>query len=521
MGFFDRFRRKSVAPVRIAPTLGKRNYEAARPSRIAGGFTSLGYVRSVNEEIRWDLKGLIAHSRKQAQNNDYLKAYFSLVRRNVVGPHGIRFQNMAINTNGAPDKAANDAIEGAFEEWGRKGNCTLDGETSWRGLQELIVPTVARDGSVLVRVFKGRSYGPFGYQLQVMEIDFLDILTNEMLPNGGSIRLGIEFDADGRRVAYHLFTRHPGEYMPGRALTRIRVPADQMLLIMRPERPGQILGVPWNYTALRRLNMLHGYEEAAITAARVGASQMGFYERLPDADAAGKSELEEGEKSETGALVTDFTPGMIEELPMGVSFKAHDPKYPTGEMKPFMQVALQGAAAGLDVSYVTLANDLSGANFSSLRAGKGEERDEWKCLQQWIIEELHQKVFEQWLPLAFLSGKLGNLPLSKIEKFAQPRWRPRGWAYVNPGDESTANQRDMASMLRSPQEIVAERGAELEEVFNEIKQAKELAKSMGLEFNPMAPGHETAVPMAPGDAADEANGTDTADKPKKPPKGGK
>lgn len=488
MGVMDwLFRRRQAAPTR-------RNYEAAKPSRIAAGFSALGGMRSANEQIRWDLRGLIAHSRQQAENNDYLKAYLSLVRRNVIGPQGVRLQNDARNGDGSLDKVANDIIETAWGRWGRRGSCTLDGESSWMNVEKLAAQTVARDGSMLLRQYVGRGFGPFNYQIQPLEIDFLDIELNADLANGSVIRMGVEMDDSNRRVAYHLFTRHPGDYRPGKARERIRVPADQILCLFRPERPGQILGVPWAYSALRRLNMLRGYEEAAITAARVGASKMGFYVRTDEAESDTDLPVDGAEQTDTGHLIREMEPGVLESLPKGVDYKAHDPAYPNGEMKAFMQVVLQGAAAGLDVSYPTLANDLASVNFSSLRAGKGEERDEWRDIQQWIIESLHDRVFERWLPLAFLAGQTGNLPIGKIEKFMQPRWRPRGWAYVSPGEEANANQREMAAMIRSPQQIVAERGEDLETIFADIKAAKEMAQSFGLDFNPLPPGHENAAP---------------------------
>jgi lambda family phage portal protein len=512
MGFWDRFKRKTTAPQMPA----KRSFDAAKPDRLATGFNNLGRQRSANEDVRWNLRGLIAHSRQQAQNNDYMKRFLALVASNVVGPFGIAMQNQAKDTNKKPDKFANEMVETGWLKWGKKANCSLDGESSWRRIEQLTVKAVARDGTALLRLYRGKDFGPFGFQIQPLEIDFLDIDKNQAFNSGGGIRMGIEYDANGRKVAYHLFARHPGDYLPGGAGDRIRVPADQIIKIMLPDRFGQLVGVPWAHSGLRRLNMLRGFEEASITAARVGAAQMGFYQKPLGADDLDPASIDAQEQTDTGHLIKDMEAGIIETLPPGYEFKGMDSKYPTGEMAPFMRTMLQGAAAGLNISYASLSNDLSNANFSSMRAGQQPERDEWKTLQQWLIEELHEEIFKAWLPMAFLSGEMGNLPMSKIDKFAQPLWRPRGWAYVQPGDESTANQRDMASMLRSPQEIVAERGGDLEDVFREIKDAKDLAQSYGLEFNPMAPGHETPVPMATGDTASEADaaGADAA-KPKK------
>lgn len=481
MAFWNPFARK---------TTSKRKFDAARPSNIAGGF-SVTALRGPVDDIRWDLKGLVAHSRQQAQNNDYLKAYFDIMSRNVIGHAGIGLQNKAMMDDGKrPDKQANDKIEAGFADWGKTVNCSLDRSLSWTQLQKVAVKSMARDGTVLVREYKGREFGPYAYQLQLLEIDFLDIEVNQSLNAGGMIKMGVEFDASGRRVAYHLFKHHPGDSQVGMARERMRVPADSLFCMFRPERPGQIIGVPWAYSALRRLNMTRGYEEASITAARTGAAQMGFYVPTTDTSEMEPSEITALAASDKGHLVKEMEPGVIETLPVGYDYKSNDAKYPTSEFGPFMKTILQGAAAGLGVAYATLANDLSGANFSSLRAGKGEERDEWRDIQSLVIDLLPERVFPNWLSMALLVNKV-NLPLAKIEKFQQPHWRPRGWAYVSPGEEASANQREMAAMIRSPQEIVASRGTDLETVFADLKAAKDLAATYGLEFNPQPPGHET------------------------------
>lgn len=482
----------------------KRTYEASRPSRIAAGFGVNGN-QSATDLIRWELRGLINHSRQQSQNNDYLKAYLAMVRRHIVGPQGIRLQAQARDIKGNLDQRDNATLEKGWADWGRYGNPSVCGQHSWLSLQNMAAETVARDGNMLFRLYRGPRFGTFGFQLQPLEIDHLDIDRNVSQRNGASVMMGIEFDEFKRPVAYHLAKEHPGEMLrAGLSREVVRVPAEDVIMMFRAERPGQVAGVPWSYTALRRLNMLRGYEEAAITAARVGASKMGFFQKPVGADAEPDPEnLDKMETTDTGHLVTEAEPGMFETLPDGYEYKEHNPAYPSGEIEPFMKVVLRGAAAGLGVSYASLANDLSNANFSSLRAGQNEERDEWRTLQTWMAESLHERVYRAWLPMALVTQAL-PLPSSKLEKFSAVRWRPRGWSYVNPSDEANANQREMAAMLRAPQEIVAERGADLDETFELIAEAKKMAAGYGLEFNPQPPGHENGPAAAPSTPATPA-----------------
>ena len=480
--------------MRVAKWLAGRSYAAARPSNIAGGF-AFNVQQSANDLIRWELKGLVAHARQQAQNNDYLKAYFAMVRRHIIGPQGIRLQAVARDPNGSLDKAANTLLQDGFTAWGKKGSPTVDGQHSWLSLQNLAAETVARDGNVLVRLYRGPKFGPWGFQVQPLEIDHLDTELNIDQNDGTRVVMGVEFTSNGKPAAYHLFRQHPGDSVGRMRRDRLRVPAADVVLLFRAERPGQVVGVPWSYTALRRLNMLHGYEEAAITAARAGAAKMGFYQTPVGEDGVTTEWLDKQEKTATGHLLRNFEPGMIETLPPGMEYKEHSPAYPDGEIGPFMKTVLRGAAAGLGVSYSTLANDLEGANFSSLRAGQVEEHDEWRTLQNWMAESLHDRIYMAWVEMALLTGAV-KLPFAKVEKFQAARWRPRGWAYVNPSDEATANQRLMAALLKAPQDIVAEYGGDLDETFENIAEAKALADSYGLNFNPLPPGQDGQQPAA-------------------------
>jgi hypothetical protein len=56
------------------------------------------------------------------------------------------------------------------------------------------------------------------------------------------------------------------------------VPAEDVMHVFIPEFAEQVRGVPWMYAALLNLVHLGAFEEAAVIAARIGASQMGFIE---------------------------------------------------------------------------------------------------------------------------------------------------------------------------------------------------------------------------------------------------
>lgn len=479
-----------------------RRYKAARPDRLVSGFrVSLG-TESPHEQLRRDLRGLVDHSRELAQNNDYFLAFLNRCQNNIVGPRGIRLQ-MAVRQQasdlaetGTLDTGANAAIENAWARWGQRGVCTVCGRYSLLDLQHIAASTVPRDGNVLARMYRGRQFGPFAFQLQLLSIDFLDIELCRSTTGGGYIDGGIEFDSFDRPLAYHLFTVHPGanHNRRSRKRDRIRVPAADVVHLFRPTDVGQLVGAPWAHTALRRLNMLAGFEEASLTNARAGASKMGFFTREID-DTYDKP----GDGDQDSPELEDFDPGTVETLPVGYKFEGFDPGYPNGEIEPFLKVILRGAAAGLGVAYSSLANDLEKANFSSLRTGLGDERDHWRALQSWMAGHFLGPVFSDWLPMAIASGEL-RLPAKRIDKFDAARWRPRGWQAIQPREESVANETNLRNGLRAPQDIVGERGDDLADVYERIAEARELAAQYGLDFTP---GPAVPEPPTTGQSPDD------------------
>lgn len=472
------FRTPPPPPPSSPPRRAGRNFQAAQPSRLSPDWLTSG--RAIDAYLRQGLPALVARSRSLARNNDYMKQFLRQVRRNIVGPRGISLQVKAREDNGRLDTGANGVIERSFAEWSKKGNCTVCGRMSWLELQWVCSQAVARDGEILIRLVRGFP-NKWGFALQLLETDCLDVMYNRALPDGGEIRMGVEMNAWGRPVAYWVLTRHPGlDGMWNGAVRHERVPAAEIIHLGIPEYPGstQTRFMPWGHTAMIRLQMLGGYEEAALAAARAGASKMGFYQDK-EPDAYGSSE--DHPVDADGDLIADSEPGHFERLPYNVEFKDYDPTYPHGEMQPFMKIVLRGAAAGLGVSYNGLAGDLESVNYSSLRGGAQEERDEWQLLQQWMIGGMHGPIFEAWLSQSMLTGALA-LPFRKFDKFNAATWRPRGWDWVDPESDLQANAGQVGLGVKSRTQIAAEKGRDLEEVLLEIKAERELAAELGVDL---------------------------------------
>ena len=446
----------------------KRHFDAATTKY---SFSSwLVPQTSANVDIKRNLRTIRNRSRDLMRNDDYAKKFKRIVQRNVVGS-GIKLQNRAQDANGELDKYANDLIEKKWKKWCKKGNCDVTGKYSFVDIQKMVIGTMAEDGEVLIRKIKGFN-NEFGFALQLIEADHLDEKYNDPEKN---IIMGIEFDDWGKPKAYHLFKEHPGNMELGKSeLERVRIPADEILHLFIPIRISAARGIPWIHTAMTRMKIINGYEEAELTASRIAAAKGGFY-----VFQNGAEQYEGDYVDAEGNIVDEIEPGQINMLPKGVDFKPYDPQHPTTAFKDFMKAILRGIASGLDVSYNNLANDLESVNYSSLRAGALEEREVWKELQKWLIEHLLDDVFANWLEMALLKGVI-NLPYSKYKKFNNPKWMPRGFAWVDPLKDMQANILAVKEGLKTHSQIAAEMGMDLEELYQQIAREKELRKKYGI-----------------------------------------
>jgi lambda family phage portal protein len=455
----------------------KRSFEGAKGGRLTADW--IVSPLSADAAIYGRLNILRDRSRDLERNNEWIRGFLRTLENNVLGENGIALQMRVRDANGQLDEIANQLIETAWYRWGRVGRCTLNRRQSWRDVQKLVVRSLPRDGEVMVRMVRQRE----GLRLQVLEADLLDLDYNATLAGGNEVRFGVEFDRDRAVVAYHLLARHPGDSLPLAAphRKRQRIPAGELLHLFIEERCDQTRGFPWLVASMKGLRMLDGYSEAELVAARTAAAKMGFFTRKA-------SEGFEGPKNSEGDLRMDASPGVIEELPEGVEFQSWDPAHPNQAFGDFIKSRLRGVASSLGVSYNTLTSDLEGVNFSSIRAGLLEEREVWKALQRWLIEHFCEPVFEAWLEIELVSGRLGSLPFSKFWKFNQPEFRGRRWQWVDPKKDIEAAILGIRAGLTSQRDVIAENGGDRFDVFTAQASDKDEAKKLGLTFPELEEG---------------------------------
>jgi lambda family phage portal protein len=449
-----------------------RSFSAAGNSELFGTFK--GTTQSANADLVGGLSKLRARARQLSNDEPLARKFLHMVKANVVGSRGIQLQSRAKTDDGRPDRADMTAVERAWAAWGKRGVCDVSRSLSWVDVQRLFMETVARDGEALVVLHRGWAGSRWRFALQVLEADYLDESMNRDLGEGRKIVMGIEQDAYGAPVAYHLRTAHPGDTTYSYAGHHYeRVPAADVIHGFLVERPGQSRGVPWMTTALKDIHHLGGYAEAAVVGARVAASRMGFY------TTESGNEYQGDDVAADGSLIAEVEPGMLEQLPAGTSIQTLDWSQPHDNFGEFVKATVRRISAGWNVAYNGLANDLEGVNYSSIRAGVLEEREQWRVLQTWCSETLCDRVFQAWLDFALLTQQL-PLPPRKREKFAEIAWQPRGWAWVDPLKDIQAAKDAIALGVGTRAAVAAATGTSVEDTFAQLAVEAELAREFGI-----------------------------------------
>jgi len=463
-----------------------RGFDAAKIDRLNSNWTLSS--TKIDKDIYSSIVALRSRARDLSLNDDYVKKYLNLMTNNIVGPNGFNLQVQARDYSGTMDTAGNSLIENFFFSWSKKDTCEVTGKYTLNDLCRLIIKSVVRDGECIVRKIRTKGINKFGFTLQILDIDRLDHQLNVELNNGNIIKMGVELNTYGRPVAYHL-KKFKTESVNSNEFYNTsnyeRIIADDIIHLYISDRPEQTRGYTWLHTAMISLNHLKAYQEAALINARVGASKMGFFtSSKPDNDATQIADSED----EDGNLIMEADPGVFSVLPEGYDFKSFDPDYPAGEYAVFIKSVLRSVASGLNVSYNSLASDLEGVNYSSIRAGLLEERDMYMNVQNWFISQFLENIYLDWLNTAMLNNALkfpngGVIPVEKMDKFSSHEFKGRRWSWVDPLKDINAAVVAIKNNLKSRTDIISENGLDIEDVFMQINKERELAKKYDINLD--------------------------------------
>lgn len=336
---------------------------------------------------------------------------------------------------------------------------------------------MAVDGEAFVRRVTGSRF-KYGLALQMIDPDLVDHHLNRARGANGEneIRLGIEVDDWGAAVAIYVLDAAQQDLNGTRSQHRhTRIPATEIIHLYDPERINQSRGITWLNSVALPLNILDGYVEASLVAARTGACSMPMFKHvntdLYETDSSGNP------KSQNFSV--ELNPGGGFTIPMGLEMQEFDPSKPTIGFGEFTKENKRWVSSGVQVSYNALANDLEGVNYSSMRSGLLIERDSWQCLQQMWIDRFRMPVHGWFVPAAILSGNL-RLPSRDASLYLAARLEPRGWKWVDPLKDVTAAALAIKEGLGSRTGFLGEQGEDFETIAEQLADETGIASEAGI-----------------------------------------
>jgi lambda family phage portal protein len=484
----------------------RRMYQGAKFSRLTADWVTGN--TSADSEVYGSAQKLRDRARQLCRDNDYARQALRAIEGNVIG-QGIPFQSQVRMLRGSElDQPINDAIESLWHQWSYAEYCHTGGKLCFSDIERLLIRSIAESGEVFVRLVKQSFSGsPIPLALEIIEADQLDDGLNGRSLQGNEIRMGVEVDRWGRPIAYHFLAYHPGDYQFSNqqisSQRHNRVLAADVIHLYRMDRPGQTRGATWFASAIQRLHHLQGYEEAEVIRARAASSLMGFV-TSPEGELQGDDVMD-------GDRVSQFEPGVFKYLQPGETVTVPQLDAPDGQFEPFLRAMLRAMAAGIGCSYETVSRDFSQTNYSSSRLSLLEDRDHWRILQDWMIKNFHQRIFDIWMDMAVLSGALSLQGYEQApNRFKMARWMPRGWAWVDPVKEVSAYKDAVRCGFKTLGQIVAEQGGDLDELLLQRQAELQKLAEMGIvvDTDPTQVDDDGAIQVPPTAPPDEDDSDD-------------
>lgn len=507
---------KAARRLRQVPrTGGVVAYDAGRQSRLDLGWTppSAGPNRLAEETLPLARRRI----RDLVDNNPIIAGACKTIRANVVGT-GIDAQ---------PNTEWPDLNEQIAERWEvRKQAVDIErsetlGQNQGRWFEEVFAAGECGSGYPVAPAWNDYKEGP---AIELVDSDRFDFLRNEFLRrngNGRRIRQGVEFDELGRRVGYHVLLDHPddvGVLSMASAMARESkfISSRNLHLGFVPRRINQIRGVPWPVSVVASARMEDAFLEAMLLLARASAC-VGLYLTGANVEAVMAANEQDASDpaycvSPEGDPITRLSAGLIGLLPEGVKPELLSPDVPGPTFEATDQVLLRRMAAGLGISYATLARDFTKSTFAATRGEQLEDRKGYRPLQRLTWTQHSQRFYELGIRYDIASGAL-KLTAQQRQAFRDdPRRLYRaiviapGWEWVDPQREAQADKTAIEIGAKSVAEVAASRGRHWRDIADEQlqyeKYLREQRAKLGLSVPPPPGGG------ASGQDEDEPNDED-------------
>lgn len=427
-----------------------------------------------NTAIIYSLDELRRKSRDLTRNFSYMNGAYETIASNIVGS--------GINVLPRHDDCGLCAkLQELWNEW--QSDCDISGTNNLSSLLSLAVRERWEAGEVFLR-FIPDDRGVVPLKLMLLEAEQCKLNENHANENGKTVG-GVTLDAKGRVVSYTFYKEHPGESLVTKDfLQTVEIPAEEICHYFKQIWAGQVRGIPEAFATLLKSREMLEYDEAELNRKKLAAMMAAFVitqnpEGVLNSD---DDDVDAG----PGEAVAEITSGTITTLAPGEDIKFNPPAESGSSYEPFIQQNLRAIANSVQLTYEEFSNDMSKANFSSIRAGLNITQRKHRQEQNRLIHQILRRVWQEFVKYAVISGAI-EVDLREYnenpEHFHRARFQAPGWPYVNPQQEVAAQKEKVLCGFASRSQIVSENGGDAAEVDAQIALDNERAEKLGLKFS--------------------------------------
>ncbi len=426
---------------------------------------------AVNPEVRRILRN---RARYEVANNSYAKGIVLTLANDTIGT-GPRLQMLT------EDADANRRIEDAFERWARAIDLP--------GKHRTIRMARAESGEAFAILTSNPAIdSPVSLDVKLIEPDQV---TSPMarLPRPREVD-GIVLDSAGNPFAYQVLRRHPGDgtfwTSPSDDPSQFDVlPVASVIHYFRPDRAGQLRGVPDITPALPLFAQLRRFTLAVLAAAETAAdfAAVLYTEAPANGEADPLEPMDEITLEQRLATV----------LPGGWKLGQVHAEQPTTSYAEFKREILNEIARCLNMPFNVAAGNSSGYNYAS---GRLDHQTYFKSIR---VEQGHLQlavldgVLRAWLNEAVLVEGLlpQSMRLLGVDGPPAHTWFWDGVEHVDPAKEATAQATRLANHTTTLAAEYARQGRDWEEELRQRAKEQALMDELGLTPAGVAPSAAT------------------------------
>lgn len=502
----------------ISPAWGLRRLRNKTALALAGGYDGASKKRAAlrdwnpvatdaDDDTVSDLPALRARSRDLVRNAPLAGGAINTMVTNVIGT-GLSLQSRidaaALGLDHESAEAWQARAEREFRLWAESADCDITRTQNFYGLQSLAFRAALESGDVFALLpIVQRQGSPYSLAVQIVEAD--RVCNPGFKADTDAMIAGVELDAMGAPVRYHIANRHPGNVRRAKGMKWTPVGAfgaqtgrRNVIHLFDRRRPGLTRGVPILAPVIEPLKQLGRYTDAELQAAVISGAFAVFIKMDPEAFGS----LFEGEAADAivksaskwdGSLDTASLegPGKAINLLPGESIEASNPGRPNSEFDPFVQAIIRQIGAALEVPFEVLIKHFT-ASYSAARAALLDAWRFFRGRRDWVSTYFCQPIYESWLDEAVAMGRLaapGYFADPAIRKaYAGTQWVGDGPGSIDPLKEvNAAEKRISLGISTIAAESILHDGADWEAKHRQRAREVQMRRAAGLDTTPSAP----------------------------------